>query len=145
MRALGSFFWHLIRWRFSARYNSEQRSKCVISGFRRETDENSRVLWVSKTGSIGCLQTSVRNCHSSSRNKPKQRSSQGPECFTNEIFCKTPVSLACLDAAQLSKSIHSSWIKIDQLDVTCFIISLFNAQHVSNASTSILRSLRLIC
>ena len=38
-----------------------------------------------------------------------------------------------------------SWMKIDQLDVTCFIISLFNAQHVSNVSTSILRSLRLIC
>ena len=37
-----------------------------------------------------------------------------------------------------------SWIKIDQLDATCFIISLFNAQHVSNVSTSILRSLRLI-
>ena len=38
-----------------------------------------------------------------------------------------------------------SWIKIDQLDVTCFIVSLFKAQHVSNVSTSILRSLRLIC
>jgi hypothetical protein len=38
-----------------------------------------------------------------------------------------------------------SWIKIHQLDVTCFIISLFNAQHVLNVSTSILRSLRLIC
>ena len=38
-----------------------------------------------------------------------------------------------------------SWIKIDQLDVTCFIISLFKAQRVSNVSTSILRSLRLIC
>ena len=38
-----------------------------------------------------------------------------------------------------------SWIKRDQLDVTCFITSLFNAQHVSNVSTSILRSLRLIC
>ena len=37
-----------------------------------------------------------------------------------------------------------SWIKIVQLDVTCFIISLFNAKHVSNVSTSILRSLRLI-
>ena len=32
-----------------------------------------------------------------------------------------------------------SWIKID-----CFIISLFTAQHVSNVSTSIFRSLRLI-
>ena len=38
-----------------------------------------------------------------------------------------------------------SWIKRDQLDVTCFIISLFNAQHVSGVNTSILRSLRLIC
>jgi len=38
-----------------------------------------------------------------------------------------------------------SWIKTDQLDVTCFIISLFTAQHVSNVSTSILWSLRLIC
>ena len=37
------------------------------------------------------------------------------------------------------------WIKIDQLEVTCFIISLFTAQHVSNVSTSIFRSLRLIC
>jgi len=38
-----------------------------------------------------------------------------------------------------------SSIKRDQLDVTCFIISLFNAQHVSDVLTSILRSLRLIC
>jgi len=37
-----------------------------------------------------------------------------------------------------------SWIKIDQLDVTCFIISLFTAQHDSKVSTSIFRSLRLI-
>ena len=29
-------------------------------------------------------------------------------------------------------------------DVTCFIISLFTAQHVSNVSTSIFRSLRII-
>ena len=38
-----------------------------------------------------------------------------------------------------------SWIKRGQLDVTCFIISLFNAGHVSDVNTSILRSLRLIC
>ena len=38
-----------------------------------------------------------------------------------------------------------SSIKRDQLDVTCFFISLFNAQHVSDVNTSILRSLRLIC
>ena len=36
------------------------------------------------------------------------------------------------------------WIKRDQFDVTCFIISLFNAQYVSDVNTSILRSLRLI-
>ena len=39
---------------------------------------------------------------------------------------------------------HVRWIKRDQLDVTCFIISLFTAQHVSDVNTSILRSLRLI-
>jgi hypothetical protein len=38
-----------------------------------------------------------------------------------------------------------SWIKRDQFVVTCFFISLFNAQHVSDVNTSILRSLRLIC
>ena len=38
-----------------------------------------------------------------------------------------------------------SWVKRDQLHVTCFIISLFNAQHVSDVNTSILRSLRLMC
>ena len=38
-----------------------------------------------------------------------------------------------------------SWIKRDQPDVTCFFISLFNAQHVSDVDTSILRSLRRIC
>ena len=35
-------------------------------------------------------------------------------------------------------------MKIDQLDGTCFIISLFTAQHVSNVSTASFRSLRLI-
>ena len=29
-----------------------------------------------------------------------------------------------------------SWIKRDQLDVSCFIVSLFNAQHVSDVNTS---------
>ena len=43
------------------------------------------------------------------------------------------------------KRLKISWVKRDQLDVTCFIISLFNAQYVSDVSTSILRSLRLMC
>jgi len=37
-----------------------------------------------------------------------------------------------------------SWIKIDQLDITCFIISLFTPQHVSNVNASIFSNLRLI-
>jgi len=44
-----------------------------------------------------------------------------------------------------SKQSINNWIKIDQLDVTCFYISLFHAQHVSGVNTSILRSLQLIC
>ena len=36
------------------------------------------------------------------------------------------------------------WVKRDKLDATCFIITLFSAQHVSDVNTSILRSLRLI-
>ena len=49
------------------------------------------------------------------------------------------------DHPEYPTKLYASWIKIDQLDVTCFIISLFTAQHVSNVSTSIFRSLRLIC
>ena len=33
----------------------------------------------------------------------------------------------------------------EPLVVTCFFISLFNAQHISDVNTSILRGLRLIC
>ena len=42
------------------------------------------------------------------------------------------------------KDLYYSSIKTDQLDVTCFITSLFTAQQVSNVSASIFRSLRLI-
>jgi len=38
-----------------------------------------------------------------------------------------------------------SWVKRDQLDVTYFIISLYNAQYISDVNTPILRSLRLMC
>jgi len=58
----------------------------------------------------------------------------------------TPVQ----ESQQLTESLNdtfdkASWKKRDRLDVTCLFISLFNAQHVSNVNTSILRSLRLIC
>ena len=51
----------------------------------------------------------------------------------------------CWDQFQIYRNNSCNWIKIDQFDVTCFIISLFNAQHVSDINTSILMSLRLIC
>ena len=47
------------------------------------------------------------------------------------------------NTVRVDKHLPDIWIKIDQLDVTCFIISLFTAQHVSNVSTSIFRSLWL--
>ena len=51
------------------------------------------------------------------------------------------------DGSYVYRTVHhlDSWIKRDQSGVTCFIISLFNVQHVSDINTSILRSLRLIC
>jgi hypothetical protein len=57
--------------------------------------------------------------------------------FENVLYCRKILR-------QYGNKKCDRWIKIDQLDVTCFIISLFTAQHVSNVSTSIFRSLRLI-
>ena len=56
-----------------------------------------------------------------------------------------PSILKAVINSLISAKCRKCWIKRDQLDVTCFIISLFNAQHVSDVNTSILRSLRLIC
>ena len=59
--------------------------------------------------------------------------------FQNKEFVPyTHLSDRCLVTEE------ESWIKIDQLDVACFIISLLTAQRVSNVSTFIFRSLRLI-
>ena len=57
------------------------------------------------------------------------------------IHCKVWVSQSSVG----EDSNIDSWIKRDQPDDTCFIISLFKAQHVSDVNTSILRSLRHIC
>ena len=57
------------------------------------------------------------------------------------VYLLNKYSVLCL----LGRYHLDIWVKRDQLDVTCFIISLFNAQHVSDVNTSILRSLRLIC
>jgi hypothetical protein len=53
-------------------------------------------------------------------------------------------SFYALDEYFSSNKILNNWIKIDQLDVTCFIISLFTAKHFSIVSTSIFRSFRII-
>jgi len=66
----------------------------------------------------------------------------------NTICWKTSqyerVSMELTKPPVMRKS-SSSWVKRDQLDITCFIISLFNVQHVSDVNTCILRSLRLVC
>ena len=61
--------------------------------------------------------------------------------FLRRILCQQHT------AAYVYWTVHhlDSWIKRDQLDVTWFFISLFNAQHISGVNTSILRSLRIIC
>jgi len=76
-----------------------------------------------------------------------------PACNAHAPYCHLwPVRLSYLPALSHKRydekkviEYTTCWITIDQLDVTCFIISLFNAQHVSDVNTSILRSLRLIC
>jgi len=47
--------------------------------------------------------------------------------------------------SRLNRSKRANKLNRDQLDVICCIISLLNAQHVSDVNTSILRSLPLIC
>ena len=68
------------------------------------------------------------------------------------IRVELPTRQRCFQNAEIMSvsyvywTVHhlDSWIKRGQLDVTCFINSLFNAQYVSDVNTSILRSLRLI-
>ena len=60
-----------------------------------------------------------------------------------KVVCRTQNTIICEYYVYWTMHHLDSWIKIDQLDVTCFIISLFTAQHVSNVSTFIFRSLRL--
>ena len=62
--------------------------------------------------------------------------------ITRSTYTRFVGNRKCYSSKQLMY--FKLWIKIDQLDITCFIISLFTAQHVSNVSTSIFRSLRLI-
>jgi len=65
----------------------------------------------------------------------------GLNCYHSTLWVKNTLPI------NVYWTVHhlDSWVKRDQLDVTCFIISLFNAQHVSDVNTCTLRSLRLIC
>jgi len=65
--------------------------------------------------------------------------------FVPSVFIiPASTSLMHLHKYLVHNQVLTSWIKRAQLDVTCFIISLFTAQHVSDVKTSILMSLRLI-
>ena len=68
-------------------------------------------------------------------------------CNAKAPYCHLwPIFLYSIFPSQVYWTVHhlDIWIKIDKLDVTCFIISLFTAQHVSNVSASIFKSVRLI-
>ena len=85
--------------------------------------------------------------------KKKKLTSAAPwDIFSAKVWCYSTdsniLSHSAISAFILYYFVtqeQDSWITIDQLDATCFIISLFNAQHVSDVNTSILRSLRIIC
>jgi len=64
---------------------------------------------------------------------------------TVRLLGKTFLNIICVFYVYWTVRHLDSWIKRHQLDVTCFIISLFNAQNVLDVNTSILRSLRIIC
>jgi len=51
-----------------------------------------------------------------------------------DLITDTWTVFEMLEIHSKKTSSHSSWIKRDQLDVTCFIISLFTAQHVSDVN-----------
>jgi hypothetical protein len=53
-------------------------------------------------------------------------------------------SVLTYSSRKAASRVNLCWIKIDKLNVTCFIISPFTAEHVSNVSTFIFRNLRLI-
>ena len=62
------------------------------------------------------------------------------------VFPQLSVDYACMYVSYVYWTVHhlDSSVKRDQLDATCFSITLFSTQHVSDVNTSILRSLRLI-
>jgi len=66
-------------------------------------------------------------------------------CTETDLVLHLEVRETCKVVKQHMNIWTDSWVKRDQLDVTGFIISLYNAQHVLDINTSILRSFRLMC
>jgi len=66
-----------------------------------------------------------------------------PRTYSFVVTCE-PHWYLVLSARRVLTITHLCWVKRDQLDGTCFIITLFSVQHVSDVNTSILMSLRLI-
>jgi len=114
-------------WECGFESRREHGCLCVLSAVCRIV-EISAIGWsLVQSSSIECLLFSVIKC----KNNPPYLQWGGKQ-----------VRKALLNNVLYD---NNYWMKRDQLDVTCFFISLFNAQHVSDVNTSIFRSLRLIC
>ena len=72
-----------------------------------------------------------------------------PSSGACDLFVELFNGLYCYGSVCVGVTLWFGWggvVSVCRLKpVTCFIISLLNAQHVSDVNTSILRSLRLIC
>jgi len=70
-----------------------------------------------------------------------------PSSGVCDLFVELFHGLCCSGTMRVGVTLWLGWggvVSLCRLK-QCFIISLFNAQHVSDVNTSILRSLRLIC
>jgi len=72
-----------------------------------------------------------------------------PSSGACDLFVELFHGLYCSGSMCVGVTLRFGWGGVvsgcRQLDITCFLTSLFTAQHVSDVNTSILRSLRLIC
>ena len=146
------------KWSHSSRWQCTLNVLCHITSNCGSWSKKSWRMWIS----CGCTEVwQADTCHRDQRNehlwsyhqKSQNVCSQTASANRHLVWINK-------ESAYIFPAVHSymiisiftneikevdAWIKRDQLDVTCFIISLFNAQHVSDVNTSILRSLRHIC
>ena len=105
-------------------------------------------LWQSRTQDVSPLKTLllISNLFRCSLSEAKTTRSLGSTANSHYKLLVISMKGNCSESYVYWTMHHlDSWVKRDQLGVTCFIISLFNAQHVSDVNTSILGSLRFIC